>query len=104
PLTPDGLRKMRKIARGMKRLKLSFDWILTSPYRRAYDTSQIVAETFKARKKLRVLKSLASDGDPERLMHHIALDYLSRDKLLLVGHEPYLSRLISVLIGAKEPL
>src|SRR4029077_17296622 len=87
PLTSEGLRKMRKNARGMKRMGLSFDWILTSPYRRAYDTAQVVAETFKARKKLRILKSLASDGSPERLVRHLALDYLSGDDLLVVGHE-----------------
>ena len=104
PLTKEGLRKMRKIARGMKRLKLSFDWILTSPYRRAYDTALIVADAFKARKKLRVLKSLSADGKPEVLVRHLALDYLTQDTLLLVGHEPYLSHLISILVGAEDAL
>ena len=104
PLTSEGVRKMRKNARGMKQMGLSFDWILTSPYRRAYDTAQVVAETFKARKKLRILKSLASDGSPERLVRHLALDYLTGEDLLLVGHEPYLSQLVSVLVGAKGRL
>src|SRR5206468_1010259 len=104
PLTEEGLRKMKKIARGMKRLELSFDWILTSPYRRAYDTAQIVADALKARKTLKVLKALASDGNPEQLMRNLALNYLSRENLLLVGHEPYLTRLISTLIGSDEPL
>jgi len=104
PLTQEGLRKMRKVARGLKRLGVAFDWILTSPYRRAYDTAQIVADVLKPRRKLRILRDLASGGRPDRLIRHLALDYLTSDSLLLVGHEPDLSRLVSVLIGAKEPL
>lgn len=104
PLTPEGRRKMRKAAQGIKRLKLDVDWIITSPYRRAYDTAEIVAKTLKAKKKLRVLKDLASNGDAAGAMRHLALDYRSKDSLLLVGHDPYLSRLVSVLIGAERPL
>ena len=44
PLTPAGIKKMRRIARGMKAMKLSFDLILTSPYERAKDTAALVAE------------------------------------------------------------
>jgi phosphohistidine phosphatase len=104
PLTPEGRRKMRKAARGLKHLKPKFDWILTSPYRRAYDTADIVATTLHLRKKLKVVKDLASSGDRKRLIRHLALDYRSKDALLLVGHEPDLSGLISVLIGAEKPL
>jgi phosphohistidine phosphatase len=104
PLTPEGLRKMRKAAKGLKHLKLKFDWILTSPYRRAYDTARVVAKTLKAEKKLKVIGELASSGDPKSLVRHLAQDYLTKDSVLLVGHEPYLSRLVSVLIGAEKPL
>jgi phosphohistidine phosphatase len=104
PLTKEGIRKMEKAAKGMKRLGLEFDWILTSPYRRAYDTAQIVADAFKSRKKIKIVKNLASDGDPERLTKHLALDYLSSSNLVIVGHEPYLSQLVSVWIGAERAL
>jgi phosphohistidine phosphatase SixA len=43
PLSPEGKEKMRKIARGMKALDLSFDLILSSPYVRARETAEIVA-------------------------------------------------------------
>ena len=95
---------MRKAARGLKRLKLKLDWILTSPYKRAYDTARIVADTLKAGKKLKIAKDLASSGDPKRLLRHLALDYRTKDSLMVVGHEPYLSRLVSVLIGAEKPI
>ncbi len=49
PLSKEGIRKMKKAAKGMRRMDLHFDWILTSPFRRAYDTAQIVAKEFKAK-------------------------------------------------------
>jgi phosphohistidine phosphatase len=104
PLTSDGFRKMRKVAKGMKRLKLNVDWILTSPYRRAYDTAAVVAQALKAKKKLKIANELISEGEPGRLVRHLALAYGPKNSLLLVGHEPYLTRLISVLIGSPSPL
>ena len=103
PLTEEGVDKMEKIARGMRKgLGLEFDWILTSPYRRAYDTAQIVARQYKASKKMRLSKSLAPDGDPKNLMRHLALDFRSWEQILLVGHEPYMTRLISTLISGTQ--
>jgi phosphohistidine phosphatase len=104
PLTGKGIRRMRKAAKGMKELGISFDWILTSPYKRAFGTAEIIAKAFKARKKLRELPTLASDGDPAHLLQDLARVYRPDATLLLVGHEPFLSRMIGVLIGARTPL
>ena len=62
PLTKDGIKKMKKAAKGIKRLDLKLDWILTSPYRRAYDTAVIAAKALRLKKNLRIIKSLAPDG------------------------------------------
>jgi phosphohistidine phosphatase len=104
PLTSKGKRKMQKAAKGLKHLDLGVDWILTSPYRRAYDTTAIVAKALKAKKKMKVVKSLASDGEPSQLVKELAKGYRSTDSLMLVGHEPYLSKLVSVLVGSERPL
>jgi phosphohistidine phosphatase len=102
PLTKEGVRKMEKNARGMRKgLNLTFDWILTSPFRRAYDSAQIVAREYKASKKLRLSKSLTPDGDIKGLIRHLALDFRSWESILLVGHEPYLSRLIALLVTGQ---
>src|SRR5262249_16080962 len=102
PLTKEGIKKMKKVAQGMRHAKLSFDWILTSPYRRAYDTAEIVVKEFKAKNTLRVVRTLRSEGDPKSLIRYIAATYHSWNTLLLVGHEPHLSQLIGTLIGAQE--
>src|SRR6476646_6009861 len=85
PLTKDGIRKMKKVAKGMRKAGVKFDWILTSPYRRAYDTAQIVAKEYDARKQLRLSKSLAVDGDPKTLVKHLALNFRIWESVLLVG-------------------
>jgi len=101
PLTKEGIRKMKKASKGLRHLDLKIDWILTSPLRRAYDTALIVAKELKLKKKLRIWKSLAPDGDPKILTRHLALDFRTWESVILVGHEPYLSGLISVLVGGQ---
>jgi phosphohistidine phosphatase len=97
PLTPGGERRMRRIAEGMRAFGLAFDLILTSPYVRAARTAEILAAVFKARRKLAVLPSLAADADPRELVGEFNKNYRSRRNVVLVGHEPYLSRLIAML-------
>ena len=101
PLTKEGLRKTKKASKGMHHLNLKIDLILTSPFRRAYDTAVIVAKELKLKKKLRIIKSLAVDGDPKALIRYLSQNVHNWESLLLVGHEPYLSSLISVLIAGQ---
>jgi phosphohistidine phosphatase len=102
PLTDKGRKKMVQAAEGMKSLGVEFDWILTSPYRRAHDTALIIADVYKAQKKLRLSRPLTPDGDPKTLMRHLALDFRAWETVLLVGHEPYLSKLMGMLIGGAD--
>ncbi len=97
PLTARGERRVVRIARGMRALGLAFDLLLTSPYVRAARTAEIVARTLRAKNRLRVTEHLASDGDPRALVREIAGSKPVPDRVLLVGHEPYLGRLISTL-------
>ncbi len=102
PLTKEGEKKMRRIARGMQSIGLSFDLVLSSPFVRARRTAEIVAETFGIEEKLTLTPHLETGGDPRRLVEEIASRYKGLDTVLLVGHEPYLSELISVLLGGDE--
>ena len=49
PLTPKGEKRMREIARGLRRLDLKLDRIVTSPLPRARATAEIVADALDAR-------------------------------------------------------
>lgn len=102
PLTAGGKRQLRKSAAAMKRMKLRFDLILSSPYERARKTAEIVARALNSEKRLRFSDALKAEGDPENMIGKIAELKPAPKNLLLVGHEPFLSQLISRLISGRE--
>ena len=98
PLTQKGIKRLRKAARGVRRLKISFDVILTSPAVRARQTADILAETLGAEDLVKEISSLA----PESHVNHLLSDltrYQNQQHILLVGHEPLLSNALSVLLA-----
>jgi len=104
PLTSDGEKQLRKISAAMKKMGLRFDLILSSPFERAKRTAEIVAEEMDLKKRLTFSEELRSDGEPKKLIHEIQKWKPSPESLLLVGHEPYLSGLISVLATGKTKM
>lgn len=97
-LTEEGIREMEGVGRGMQALDLDFSQILTSPLARARETAEIAARGIGREDRLRVCPELASGcrfGDLQRAVE----DFPSGSRVLLVGHEPDLSTLISDLIG-----
>jgi phosphohistidine phosphatase len=102
PLTEKGIKRMRRVAEGFLAAGLTFDVIYTSPYTRARQTADIVADVFGLRKVLRETDTLAVDGDPEALIAE--LKKVDATSILLVGHEPYLSELISHLLVGDASL
>lgn len=103
-LTAEGKKKMRRITKGMKAAKLSFDLILSSPFVRAKQTADIVAEYFGLSDRLELSTALAADGNPKELIDELRRSHKRRKSILLVGHEPYLSRLISLLISGDTSI
>jgi phosphohistidine phosphatase len=99
PLTPEGERKLGQIAEAMEALDLSFDLILSSPYLRARQTAEIVAEALKARKKLELSDTLTPGGSTKKLVALLTHLDPPPESVLLVGHEPYLSGLVSLLVS-----
>lgn len=102
PLTPKGERKTRLAAQAMKKLGISFDHILSSPYLRAAQTAEIVAAGLKARKRLAYVEALTPDGRTYALLETISRLDPSPKSVLLVGHEPALSGLISLLVSGDS--
>jgi phosphohistidine phosphatase len=99
PLTAKGKRRMWQIAEAIEAMELNFDMILSSPFLRARQTAEIVAETFELRKKLALTEALTPDGNPKLLVEQ--LNKLKVKDILLVGHEPYLSQLIGLLVSGN---
>jgi len=95
PLTSEGEEKMHQIAGAMLAMELKFDLILSSSYQRAARTAQIVADELDG--DVTFTQFLEPESNPLALIGEINDEKPQR--VLLVGHEPDLSRLISVLIS-----
>lgn len=105
PLTDKGRRKMRKIAHGLKELEAQIDLILTSPYLRADQTARILAKTFGLKKSQVVpTENLTPAGYPDQLISEINEKYGEFQNIALVGHEPSLGNLASVLVAGDPTL
>src|SRR5215469_1727124 len=88
PLTSKGKRQLRKSAAAMKRMKLRFDLILSSPYERARRTAEIIADELKLKKRVKFTDTLKYENDPEKLISEIARLKPMPKNSLLTGHEP----------------
>ncbi len=104
PLTPKGRRRLQEIASALQTLELSFDLILTSPYVRARQTADIVSQTLDLGRRLQLCDALVPGADPVKLIELISHLELVPEDLLLVGHEPFLSGLISLLLSGGTGL
>ncbi len=102
PLTPKGERKLGRIADAMDALELSFDLILSSPYTRARQTAEIVAEALGAHKQLEFSDDLMPEGKFKKLIEWLNHPKSPPQDVLLVGHEPYLSGLTSLLVAGDS--
>jgi phosphohistidine phosphatase len=98
PLSDKGKKKMRQIAKGLHALGVDFDLILSSPYIRAKETAEILADIFKVKKDVEFSDNLIPMGDPDLLISEINEKY-SVDSIALVGHEPHLTALIGLLVS-----
>lgn len=102
-LTDKGARKMRQIAKGLRTLGVEFDLILSSPYTRARQTAEILGDVLRVKKEIVVTGNLAPMSEPDVLVAEIN-EKFTVDSLALVGHEPYLSALVSMLAAGGSPM
>ena len=98
PLTDKGKKKMRQVAKGLRALGADFDLILSSPYVRAKETAEILANVFKIKTDVAFSENLIPMGDPDLLIAEMNEKYTA-NSIALVGHEPHLTALISLLVS-----
>ena len=103
PLTPEGITRLRRSARGLTEMGVSFDQIVTSPLVRARQTADVLAEELKGKPPIATSDALAPAGSSAAVMQEIA-KHVRHARVALVGHEPNLGELAAQLIGARAPL
>jgi phosphohistidine phosphatase len=102
-LTPEGVERTQQSALALKKLEVDFDLILTSPFVRTTKTAQIIAEGLGC-KKPEEFPPLASGQSSVQLLEGLLRLKGQPRSLLLVGHEPDLSRLISILLSGTDEI
>src|SRR5881392_4278578 len=100
PMTKRGKREMRDVAKFLDRLKVRPNLIVTSPLPRATQTAEIAADYLRA--KLRKDELLAPGFGMSEL--RTVLKRHHAKALMLVGHEPDFTNVISGLTGASLKL
>jgi len=98
PLTREGIEKMTAAARGMQRLGVQLDLLLSSPLVRARETAAIVGRTLGL--EVEIAADLSPGCGLSRLRALLAT-HSDAGRLMVVGHEPDFSTLIGDLTGAR---
>ena len=103
PLTPEGLVSLRKEARALNKLEVTFDQIVSSPLVRTRQTADVFSEELKGHPEIVLSDALAPAGTPAAIIQEIG-KHVRKARLALVGHEPNLGELAGELIGARAAL
>jgi phosphohistidine phosphatase len=101
PLTLKGEDRIKMVCDAIQSLDVTFDQILSSPFLRARQTADIVAAELNLRSVLAFRDELKPGGDFKAVLRQINLLRPAPENVLIVGHEPDLSHLISQLIAGN---
>src|ERR1700688_5326090 len=89
-LTPGGKNEVRAVAKQASEAGVSPELILTSPWTRALETARLAAKALGCGELVET-KSLLPDVPPSHIWKEIR-EHRNAKELMLVGHEPHLSR------------
>jgi phosphohistidine phosphatase len=98
PLSSAGKEQSAAVAAALKALDIIPDVILSSTLERAKQTAKIIEKELGV-KRVSMTQYLIPGSDHMELVKQ--LNELSPEKVLLVGHEPHLSTLVSLLVNGK---
>jgi phosphohistidine phosphatase len=97
PLTPDGVRKMRRAAHGLHELVPSIDVLAASPLARAEETAEIVRREYEL-DRVEIALVLQPETPLDEVIAWLAR--FDQGLIAVVGHEPQLGRLVTYLVSA----
>jgi phosphohistidine phosphatase len=101
PLTAEGREKTAMAAGAIECMEIAFDLILSSPYLRTRQTAEIIEERIECG-RLEFTEALAPGGSFQALVQLLQRWKPAPENVLLVGHEPFLSGFISLLVAGPS--
>jgi len=100
-LTAEGRKKLSSVLERAKKAGAAPAVVLTSPYLRAKQTARIAAQAFDCEGSVIETSALVPSGSPELVWDEVS-EYRNEEHLLVVGHEPLLSELVSYLLDSPS--
>jgi len=98
PLTVTGHEEVMQVAMALDKLGVRFDFVATSPLKRARQTAEAFVKIFNVKKGgLEEWAELKPEGKTRELYHKLS-QFKPESSVLVVGHEPYLSTMISEIV------
>lgn len=98
PLTSDGLRRMEAAARGLAKRELKPDLILHSPYLRAAQTADVIAQQLALTDSMHAHR-LLQPGFDVKALKQLLKEHSKIKRLMLVGHAPDMGEVVTELTG-----
>jgi phosphohistidine phosphatase len=100
-LTPKGRKRMKAVARGLRKVHPDIALLASSPLVRAVQTAQIVSSAYKV--SVRTVPELAPGAGPKAVLAWLrGLEAVGT--VAIVGHEPDLSNLAQHVLGSPRPV
>lgn len=99
PLSPRGREQMAGVVKGLRALVPSCDAIVSSPYMRAVQTADYLAEAYGM--EVMLDGSLVPEAPVEEIERSLR-DQPQWDVVIVTGHEPHLGNLIAWLIVGES--
>lgn len=103
PLTEEGMSRLRKTARGLARLGVSIDVILSSPLVRSRQTAEIIAGGLDSRPAVVNVESLAPGESFSAVVSDLE-KHARKSRIGVVGHEPGIGEMAARLIGSRHAI
>ena len=101
-LTQEGIEKTKEVAKGLAKLADEPDLLLTSPYVRALQTAEIVADALDyPKQKIRKTDALLPGAEAQQLFRELAKDK-DHSTVFLFGHAPHVDELLATAVGSKN--
>ena len=101
PLSPDGARAIRRLGERLAGEGWTPERVLSSPYRRARETAELLLEASGVRAPVLWLEELEPERDPEDLAAVLGAHLGGARHALLVGHQPLAGRLAQRWCGSS---
>ena len=103
PLNQRGMKAAPQVGKSLRKRKLKLDLVLSSPAERARQTAQFMLESARMSVELRYDERIY-EASAARLLEIVSQMEDSANVAMLVGHNPGMEDLLSVLAGEKRHL